>query len=388
MLTGTTSHEEASKACSDIHEKLLDLKDTSQSFNLTAILGHLVYNSPVNTAQQYWVSSAPGYCQATNAYGKISDVNCLEQLPALCSQSAPFSNASYADTASEWQVTVQAGERLLTGYVELFCSSRTPYIRIAVTELLSRYRDRASFRFLGVRYADQPERFTYSEVFAGSGTQAALAYGSQCIQLPGEGDEDCLFLNIFTSYLPSTGCSDELRPIMFYIHGGAFVSGTGANPDYDGGNLASRGDVVVVTINYRLGVFGFLALDSSTRGNYGMADQVVALDWIRANIASFGGDPNRITVFGQSAGANSVISLLGSPQAFGKFAAAMPMSHIAGLGILGDFYTVYSSIADAAASAVSSVLEPTNCTSATSQVDCLRDFDAQDLLLLTSSMTP
>ena len=225
-------------------------------------------------------------------------------------------------------------------------------------------------------------------MFAGSGTQTALAYGSECIQLPGEGEEDCLFLNIFTSYLPNTDVSDELRPVMFYIHGGAFVAGTGANPDYDGGNLASRGDVVVVTINYRLGVFGFLALDSSTPGNYGMADQVVALDWIRANIAAFGGDSNRITVFGQSAGANSVVSLLGSPEAIGKFAAAMPMSHIAGLGLLGDFYTTYSSIEDAAASAVSSVLGPTNCTSATSQVDCLRSFDAQDLLLLTSGMIP
>jgi carboxylesterase type B len=176
---------------------------------------------------------------------------------------------------------------------------------------------------------------------------------------------------------------------MFYIHGGAFLAGTGANPEYDGGNLVSRGDVVVVTINYRLGVFGFLSLDdNSTRGNYGIADQVIALDWVRANIAAFGGDPDRITVFGQSAGANSIRAILGSPKAIGKFAAAMPLSHVAGLGLLGSSYTTYPTIVEAAASIVDTVLLPTNCSSAKSQVDCLRDLDAQDLLLSTAGMMP
>ena len=201
-----------------------------------------------------------------------------------------------------------------------------------------------------------------------------------------------MFLNIFTSYLPGendAGNPNQLRAVMFYLHGGAFLAGSGADPEYDGGNLASRGDVVVVTINYRLGIFGFLALDdNSTHGNYGIADQIIALDWVRANIAAFGGDPDRITVFGQSAGANSVRALLGSPQAIGKFAAAMPLSHVAGLGLLGSLYTTYPTISDAASSTFDVVLVPTNCSSAKSQVDCLRGFDPQDLLFLTAGMTP
>ena len=103
--------------------------------------------------------------------------------------------------------------------------------------------------------------------------------------------------------------------------------------------MASRGDVVVVTINYRLSTLGFLALeDGQTNGNFGLADQVAALDWVRQYITAFGGDPNRITIFGQSAGAGSVRALLGSPQAIGKFAAAIPMSNLAG----SDYATTYS----------------------------------------------
>lgn len=253
-----------------------------------------------------------------------------------------------------------------------------------------RFRDRASFRFLGVRYANQPQRFTYAQTFVDAGNQTALEYGQECIQLPNTGGEDCLFLNIFTSYLPNELDSpDQLRAVMFFIHGGAFIVGSGAVPDYDGGNLASRGDVVVVTINYRLGVFGFLALnDNDTHGNYGIADQIVALDWVRANIAAFGGDPDRITVFGQSAGAISIRALLGSPEAVGKFAAAMPLSNVAGQGLLSSVYKTYPTITNAAAAIMSSVLEPTNCTNAGSQVDCLRDLDAKDLLLLASGITP
>ncbi|KIM96048.1 hypothetical protein OIDMADRAFT_132746 [Oidiodendron maius Zn] len=369
ILTDTASYQEASQKCSEIQESLINLEEIKSSFNLSAVLGHLTYDGPLDNDQLYWVASGPGNCQATNAEGKIRVVSCLKQLPGLCTQNAPFSNVSYADTSSKWQVTVQSGAQNITGF-----------------------RDRASFRFLGVRYASQPERFTYAQTFAGPSNQSALAFGQECIQLPGAGGEDCLFLNIFTSYLPgenAAGNPNQLRAVMFYLHGGAFLVGSGADPEYDGGNLASRGDVVVVTINYRLGIFGFLALDdNSTNGNYGIADQIIALDWVRANIAAFGGDPDRITVFGQSAGANSVRALLGSPQAIGKFAAAMPLSHVAGLGILGSFYTTYPTIADAASSTFDVVLAPTNCSSAKSQVDCLRGFEPQDLLFLTAGMTP
>jgi carboxylesterase type B len=131
---------------------------------------------------------------------------------------------------------------------------------------------------------------------------------------------------------------------MFWIHGGAFTSGTGNDPTMDGANIVSRGDVVLVTINYRLGSFGFLALDDGvTKGNYGFADQINALDWVRRNIQDFGGDPNRITVFGQSAGAGSVRAMLASPEAEGKFKGAIPQSNLGGGGY-GTTYSQYLTI--------------------------------------------
>ncbi|HXQ44866.1 MAG TPA: carboxylesterase/lipase family protein [Acidimicrobiales bacterium] len=138
--------------------------------------------------------------------------------------------------------------------------------------------------------------------------------------------EDCLFLNIQTPAL-----DDARRPVMVWIHGGAFVNGTGAIPWYDGANLVRHGDVVVVSINYRLGALGWLQLghlDASyaTSGNNGLLDQIAALGWVRDNIAGFGGDPDNVTVFGESAGAMSVGTLLGTPSAAGLFAKAIAQS--------------------------------------------------------------
>ena len=181
-----------------------------------------------------------------------------------------------------------------------------------------RFRDRLSFRFLGVRYAPQPKRFTYSTPYKGTASSDATTYGSQCVQ-SGGGSEDCLFLNIWTTYLPAHAGSKQLKPVMFWIHGGAFTGGTANDPTFDGGNIASRGDVVMVAINYRLSTLGFLALDDGvTKGNFGFADQINALDWVRNNIQDFGGDPDRITIFGQSAGAASVRAMLASPKSIGK----------------------------------------------------------------------
>ena len=133
------------------------------------------------------------------------------------------------------------------------------------TNLVSdRYYDQASFRFEGIPYANPPERFTYSTMYSGSPTINATAYGPECIQsgVPEPyGSEDCLYLNIYTPYIPQDGTesTEGLKPVMFWIHGGAFTSGAGSQSD--GGNMASRGDVVIVTINYRLSTLGFLALE-------------------------------------------------------------------------------------------------------------------------------
>ena len=167
---------------------------------------------------------------------------------------------------------------------------------------------------------------------------------------------------------------------MFWIHGGAFTAGTANDPTFDGGNIASRGDVVMVAINYRLSTLGFLALDDGvTKGNYGFADQINALDWVRNNIQDFGGDPDRITIFGQSAGAASVRAMLASPKSIGKFTGAIPQSNLGGGGY-GTTYSSWLSTRDVMTTAVNSILNTTNCTSAASQVECLRNVPAASLV--------
>lgn len=195
--------------------------------------------------------------------------------------------------------------------------------------------------------------------------------------------EDCLFLNIWTPVIPQSGVSmkEFLKPVIFWIHGGGFLIGTGADPNFDGGNMASRGDVVLVTINYRLSTLGFLSMDDGeTNGNFGLADQIMALDWVRENIAGFGGDPDRITIAGQSAGASSVRVLLGSPQAIGKYAAAVPMSNPAGADPTSE-YALYLTLSQAQEIVTNPILQATGCTGS-DPLDCLKKIDAQTLMEL------
>ncbi len=138
--------------------------------------------------------------------------------------------------------------------------------------------------------------------------------------------EDCLFVNVFTR-----GLGDEPRPVMVWLHGGAFVAGSGHVVWYDGSNLARDRDVVVVTLNYRLGALGFLHLGHldpafAGSGANGIRDQIAALAWVRDNIAGFGGDPGNVTIFGESAGGMSVGTLLGTPAARGLFHGAVAQS--------------------------------------------------------------
>ena len=140
-------------------------------------------------------------------------------------------------------------------------------------------------------------------------------------------DEDCLQLNVWTPD-PNAG----KRPVLVWIHGGGFGGGTGGTPVYDGTHLARDGDAVVVTINYRVGPLGFLNLKELTggripaTGNEGLLDQICALEWVRDNIAAFGGDPGNVTIVGESAGAMSICALLAMAPAKGLFHRAVPMS--------------------------------------------------------------
>ena len=158
----------------------------------------------------------------------------------------------------------------------------------------------------------------------------ATTYGPDCMQNPLPGiqpgsrpmSEDCLTLNV---WMPKPTKGAKL-PVMVWIHGGGFVGGSGTLPETDGAALARR-DVVVVSFNYRLGRFGFFAHPALGQdGNWGLMDQIAALKWVQRNIASFGGDPAKVTIFGESAGGESVSRLMASPAAKGLFARAIVAS--------------------------------------------------------------
>jgi len=139
------------------------------------------------------------------------------------------------------------------------------------------------------------------------------------------GSEDCLYLNI---YAPATAKSDAKLPVMFWIHGGGYSGGSASEPRHNGDFLPLKG-VILVTINYRLGVFGFMALpelateQGGSSGNYGMMDMVAALQWVKQNIGKFGGDPGNVTIFGESAGSFAVSTLMAAPSAQGLFQKAI-----------------------------------------------------------------
>lgn len=201
--------------------------------------------------------------------------------------------------------------------------------------------------FRGIPYAAPPTgplRFRPPEPVAHwDGVRAAIAAPAACPQprLPRlfdkldpavarfreRYDEDCLTVNVWTP-----AADDGRRPVLVWFHGGWFSVGSGNEPTFDGATLARRGDVVVVTVNHRLGMLGFLALDEvggeefATSGNAGTLDMVAALRWVRTNIARFGGDPGNVTIFGESGGACKVSVLLAAPAAEGLFHRAILQS--------------------------------------------------------------
>jgi para-nitrobenzyl esterase len=175
--------------------------------------------------------------------------------------------------------------------------------------------------------------------------RAADAFGAACVQMDGDtviGDEDCLTLNVWTP----TAAAAAPRPVLVFMHGGGNVQGSASlafdgATIYDGADLAALGDVVVVTIQYRLGPFGFLAhpaltAEAGASGNYGLRDQLLALRWIQRNAAAFGGDPARVLLFGESAGAVDTCAQLSSPLAAGLFSAALMESGGCGAKPLAD----------------------------------------------------
>ena len=203
----------------------------------------------------------------------------------------------------------------------------------AIRGVAARNADIVAFK--GIPYAAPPVGDLRwrppAQVRGWQGVRDASASGPICIQNGGQDvaqDEDCLLLNVWAPRETS-----EPRPVLFWIHGGGYTGGSGSTAIYDGTRLAADG-AVVVTINYRLNVFGFLAHPAlsaesphGASGNYGLLDMVAALEWVRDNIAAFGGDPGRVTIFGESAGGGAVMSVMLAPQAAGLFHGAIAQSN-------------------------------------------------------------
>ncbi|KAJ8036009.1 Cholinesterase [Holothuria leucospilota] len=236
--------------------------------------------------------------------------------------------------------------------------------------------------FKGIPYAEPPKRFSVPEPKgAWAGDWNATYYRPSCMQSQKDPwriwyrptiSEDCLFLNIFAPNPKPANAS-----VMVYIHGGSYVAGSGNVEDYSGISLAAFEDVIVVVINYRLNVFGFLSTgDDSSRGNYGFFDQAEALKWIRANIEAFGGNKTSVTIFGESAGAGSVDFLRLSRYSWNLFDRAILQS---GTAMAAWSYRSNPPLEMEDAFALGKSL---NCvTSDTVElVECLKDITAENLL--------
>lgn len=272
--------------------------------------------------------------------GSIVQLSCSARLPAICKNSVP---------------------RTTVGQAGLNDKSKQITVKTSHTGTFQGYRDQNSFRFLGIPYAQAPLgdlRFTAPKKWTlannrkgnASNIMDATEFGNVCTQMSFEGSptnktaarallgadesEDCLFLNVFTPTLKANRTRG--LPVMVYVHGGSYTSLSGSSPIFEPGNLVSRGGVVVVTLNYRLSIFGLFenvpAISrSKAPGNLAVRDQIAALLWVRENIGSFGGNPGKVTIFGESAGAYSMRALISAPTAFGLYNNVIFQSDLLGM---------------------------------------------------------
>lgn len=366
LLTTPVTAADAATKCKAIGETLAPTAASSNS-GLKDQLNYILFDKSYSSGQSFWVANQNTFKVSSNSNGGVSvqtaKPNTSTKLPALCTQSAPWNFSNSTDTSSQWRVATQSNGVQFNGY-----------------------RDALSFRFLAVPYANPTQRFAYSSVYdattAGSSSISALdsSLNKQCPQYGGitTGVEQCQYANIFTPYLPSaseTSNSKALKPVFFWIHGGGYNAGTGLDHTFDGGNMASRSDVVVVNVNYRLGSLGYLAYNDQIRGNYGLGDLVTALQWVQKYIKNFGGDPDRVTIGGQSAGAQHVENLLASPAAAGLFDRAIVFS---GKGHDGSF--IYPTIDTARQGRGGQVIQALGCDTASNVLTCLRSKSVGDFL--------
>ncbi|KAF3211045.1 hypothetical protein TWF679_006537 [Orbilia oligospora] len=320
LIESTHSYTDAPGACAQISESLWSpTPQASFSSGLKISLSYQTFLSKYPSSQLFWIASPS--CTAIDTLGHSHTVSCHKRLPVLCTNTAPLSNGTFTDnTSPQWHVTRKIG---VNG----------PEIK--------GYRDQIGFRFFGLRYTPQPARFTQSSVIKYTSNDpeiSGLNYPPICLQNMNNvgtlsGFEDCLFLNLWTPYLPGKSASPKnLKPVLFWIHGGGLTQGSANEPAADGGMFSSRGDVVFVAIHYRLGNLGWLGINNVTvpsgegNGNYGLGDMQTALQWVKENIKYFGGDKNKVTIMGESGGAIAVRALLASKKSKGLVSGAIIQS--------------------------------------------------------------
>jgi hypothetical protein len=258
ILLDPFSQTEAAEQCATLGESLVsssEIKAHLADFNSS--FSYLVFATNTHRVQQYIISGGVvtyNEAEADITFQAYPAGN--PALPVLCTQSSNQDQPTNSFPTPSNQISTASTGNTYVGY-----------------------RNQKSFRFLGIPYANPPQRWEYSTLYSPTGqTINATNYGPECPQY-GAGDESCLYLNIQTPYLPKQGSTAALRPVFFWIHGGGFTSGSAADAGTDGGNLASREDIVVVQIQYRLSTLGFLAIPGTDiAGNYGIADQINALE--------------------------------------------------------------------------------------------------------------
>ncbi|THC97025.1 hypothetical protein EYZ11_003468 [Aspergillus tanneri] len=315
------SFSDAQSRCAAIGEQLYPLVDAPMA-NRTEMdhqLDYLVFSGSLQGSDLLWTSSpSSAQSSACQAYSpsrrQTVSSPCDQRLAALCTSRVPATTDRNRDAVESSRLAVASHEYTITGY-----------------------RDARSFRFLGIPFANPPVnalRFEPPQPYTGWQLIDATRMPASCIQHSSSSDalgrisEDCLYLNVYTPLVPGSDRTNgsNTKPVAVYLYGGSFTQGSASEIDYDGGNLASRNDVVVVTVNYRVGMLGWLTTGDLTTGNYGLRDQLLALQWVQRHIVAFGGDPSRVTVFGQSAGGQSVVALLSSSAAKGLFSGAIVQS--------------------------------------------------------------
>ncbi|KAF8929672.1 hypothetical protein BGZ47_000935 [Haplosporangium gracile] len=342
FLSRVRSYNESRHACDQLGEDLVDSDNLGFAKDLLDITP--IAADDLKHTSRLWVkntnTSSSSSCTAFDRKSANTiELPCSTKLPALC-----------ANTLPRYQIGPEV-------HID---KSKQVKVRTSHAGTYQGYRDQNQFRFLGIKYAQPPLgrlRFLPPQRFAASDdadkVKDATEYGFVCMQGVDDGvakpnatwtryslgaaeSEDCLHLNVFTPSLPSKQGGKKGLPVMVYIHGGSFTSYSGSAPVFEPGNLVSRGGVVVVTLNYRLGIFGFFERPSSlprseTTGNLAIRDQMAALQWVQDNIVAFGGDPDQVTLFGQSAGGYSLRAMLSMPSAFGLYKNVISQSDLLGI---------------------------------------------------------